>query len=526
MSRRLIVVWMLVVFALPYWLDAAEDFSGDRSGQGKKTIRFVHHQLQAGLRESFDAVARQYMEIHPDVVIEQIAIPEVMYRVWLETKMAGKMLPDLVQFPISVSLPEERIVRNFIPLTDYLSAPNPYNRDTELQAMTWRSTFSDNLGSLGSFNPNLLNYFAVPTTIFTNRVYVNLDLLKRVTGRTSPPETFEEFLSACDRLSTYATGEKQVLHGIAGYGQSPLLLEIFGSQTQILTKEVESTNRRELTDQDMLAGYARGRWDLHHPEIRAALKITRVIVQQMQPGAFQSKQEDALFSFLQGKSLFLPGSVSEYSSVVSQAAFRVSVFRFPLPDKNNAEYGGNSLGKLTEASNGGAVVFGLNRESEHLETALDFLRYLTSRPGSEAFATASGWLSPIRGIQPRESMRPFLPVMEGYPRGFTLALGPETSRVVTQNYHALLRSEDAFITAIDSLYARAVMDDLAMAVRQTINNSRVFDTVLAAEWQLAEPNHDGGERISKLWEVQNYQEEAAYRRGFHLRLKQSGQSSR
>ena len=66
-----------VCFALSVWRvwqHTARDAGGD-----EVVIRFAHAQLEPGLREAFDAVAREYMALHPGVTVKQIAIPR---RAW------------------------------------------------------------------------------------------------------------------------------------------------------------------------------------------------------------------------------------------------------------------------------------------------------------------------------------------------------------------------------------------------------------------------------------------------------------
>jgi raffinose/stachyose/melibiose transport system substrate-binding protein len=49
------------------------------------TIRFSHWQLESGVREAFDVLARDYEELHPEVRIEQLPIPIRIYRQWTST---------------------------------------------------------------------------------------------------------------------------------------------------------------------------------------------------------------------------------------------------------------------------------------------------------------------------------------------------------------------------------------------------------------------------------------------------------
>src|SRR5690606_3549685 len=82
------------------------------------TLRSAHWQLEGGLREAFDAVALRYMELNPQVRVEQIPIPERVYASWMRTQLVGQTAPDLIEFgQLSVDVMDELLARNFVPLT-------------------------------------------------------------------------------------------------------------------------------------------------------------------------------------------------------------------------------------------------------------------------------------------------------------------------------------------------------------------------------------------------------------------------
>ena len=105
-------------------------------------LRFVHRHLELGVREAFDKVAQRYMDLHPEVLIEQMAIPEAVYNVWLDTKLFGGNVPDIVQYAEG-GTPEGHFVNFFLPLSDLVAQPNPYNRGTILEQVAWKDTFFD-----------------------------------------------------------------------------------------------------------------------------------------------------------------------------------------------------------------------------------------------------------------------------------------------------------------------------------------------------------------------------------------------
>ena len=96
-------------------------------------IRFAHAQLEPGLREAFDAIARDYMARNPDVTVEQIAIPRRAWASWMETQLIGGTAPDLIQL---VNNDPNPILRHFRPIDEWVGKPNPYNDGTALEGLS------------------------------------------------------------------------------------------------------------------------------------------------------------------------------------------------------------------------------------------------------------------------------------------------------------------------------------------------------------------------------------------------------
>ena len=87
-------------------------------------LRIVHSHLELGVREAFDEIITRYMELQPNVVIEQMAVPERVYKVWLDTKLFGGNVPDIVQY-IHSNVEEGHLVSYFLPISDLVAEPNP-----------------------------------------------------------------------------------------------------------------------------------------------------------------------------------------------------------------------------------------------------------------------------------------------------------------------------------------------------------------------------------------------------------------
>ena len=62
-----------------------------------KPIRPRYTKLKGrGEKEALDEMARRYMRLHPEVRVEQYAVPGNVYRQWVRTQLAGDDVPDLI----------------------------------------------------------------------------------------------------------------------------------------------------------------------------------------------------------------------------------------------------------------------------------------------------------------------------------------------------------------------------------------------------------------------------------------------
>ena len=107
-----------------------------------KVITFAHWQLEPGVREAFDAIAEDYMRLHPKVQVKQMPIPGRVWKQWLRTQLVGGNPPDLIELA-NYHNTDEMLARYFVPLTKYLAERNPYNKDEpDLRDLSWRKSFS------------------------------------------------------------------------------------------------------------------------------------------------------------------------------------------------------------------------------------------------------------------------------------------------------------------------------------------------------------------------------------------------
>jgi raffinose/stachyose/melibiose transport system substrate-binding protein len=480
-------------------------------------IRFAHWQLEAGIEDGFNQLAREYERLHPNVRIEQLRIPERIYANWITTQLVGGTAPDLIQLGGGqFGMTTDRQARYFIPLGDLVDRPNPYNEGTELEGVPWRNTFVD--GMEGAFSDDLYDYYGATIFVATVRVYYNREMMREITGSDQPPATYDDFIALCERVQQWAAERNRLVVPIAGtrYNAPYMLEDLFRSQTQRLTFETQNSRRWVQDTEEGFARLLRGDYSLRDPAMSAAFNLMGSFGRFMPPGFMQLGREDGTFYFVQGRALMISTGSWDVASLASQAPFEIGVFRFPLPMPDHPRYGQQTLGRLSEGALRSYGPLGLYRGSRHPEQAMDFLQFITSQPANRTFAKESGWLPVVVGVEPSGLAKAFMPDLEGIPPGFTYRWGSDTQRVIDNNLHHLFgrRGADAFIEAVEHALPDAIRADLRRGSRNRGNNLARNDSVFEALRRQAMAGEDptAARKLEILIEAQNAQEIEFYRR--------------
>lgn len=522
--RRIGFRLLLVAFLLAAWRVATRTVQ-ERDGR-RITLRFAHWQMESGMREGFEALARDYERLHPNVRIEQMLIPESIYVSWATTHIVGGSAPDLVE--VGRGILGVDCNRYFEPITEAINSPNPYNRGTPLEHTPWRNTFVDGL-ALG-LDPRTLEYYGASLFASTTRVYCNGKLLREITGGSDVPRTFPEFMALCQQVRDFSerTGRGILpFAGSRGYAFG-LANQIFTGQMQRLATSLNPRGAFPVDITELDLAYLTGRWSLDDPALRGAAELTRLVGAQLPPGVLQLSRESALFDFVQGRTLMFFAFSQDSTGVLQQTAFPIRVFRQPLPDPTTAGFGANMHGVNCEGALGTYGSFGILRSSPHREVALDFLRFITSRGSDEKFARLAGTLPVIVDVEPAGLLKDFMPDTRGYPPGPYMQAG-ETGRVLARSLHYLFgadASSTAFLNDLKPDLADAMRMDLANGLRGTRRDFASSDPAIEGARQLLQTDPADATLLHKyqaLLESQNEQEAQSYYT--ELRLKQSEPAS-
>lgn len=458
-----------------------------------EVIRYAHWQIEPGVREAFAEIAADYMALHPKVRVEQMDIPGRAWKQWLRTGLAGDTAPDLIELA-SYENSDEMLARYFTPITAYLEQPNPYNADEpDLKDVSWRKSYSAELVPLEGvhyFSANLLEYYGAPSAMVTVRVFYNRNLIKTALGEDRVPQTFDEFVALCAALQRRADVMHEPITPLAGswFNVTKITDGLFSASSQRVALTLDISRDLEMTKQEGLINYARGRWSLATPAVRSGLQTVEAFGRYLAPGWSQLNREDAMMQFLQGRAAMLATGTWDAGGILSQANFPVGAFQMPTFPRDDPKYGRWTLGPVSEANTFAGVPFGLTRTSKHPERALDFLRFLTSRKSNAKFSRISTWLPVIKGVPVPDVSKSFQPVEQGYVGGVNIRyFSTEANQVLLQYLHLLSGSRasaDAFIAQSSGPFDRTYREELERLTRVSRDTLRQKDSVIAGFYQL------------------------------------------
>ena len=383
---------------------------------GIKTIHFAHYQLEAGVREGLVQMAKAYEKLHPDVRIVQDWVPSNGYGQWLSTQLVSGHPADIVEsgggLPEPVWLSYKS--RYFLPLTDRVQQPNPYNEGTELAGLPWMQTYFDQMKL--SRVPELQQYMAVPLAQFGVRVLYNKPLLKRLTGLDTPPQGYPEFLAACERIKAQSDSRGRPYSPIAG--STTHFPHWVGSVAAPLTFPLVQTvdfNHDGYTDSwEVFAAYKCGLLRLDAPELRARFRVVRQLADECQPGFTGANRDEAVSFFIQQRVVFMSAGSWEALSLIEQArdSFEVGIADFPHPANSDPGFAGLAPMPPVEIPSSN-FLFYITRASRYPEVAVDFMQFLSSRRINEELNRIIGWIPCIVGAKPNGPLAAFAPHLRG-----------------------------------------------------------------------------------------------------------------
>ncbi len=478
MTKRYVSIIMLGTFLVLSSLHVARVTLQESDIQvgGRRIVRVAHSMSEPRTQAAFRELADEYEELHPGVRIRIQTIPPRAYEQWVTTQLMGEMAPDLVQILETSGHWANLAQTHMQSLTHHINQPNPYNKGTTLEAHPWRETFID--GMDGGYFLHLMDFYGVPLTLETTRLFYNRDLFLEATGSDQPPENFSEWMDICDQLHTYRDQRRRDepryhMFPIAGSADDDYIPHYFNPLTAGMMDKYDIGLWGLPNPMATLYGLHTETFTLRHPRIRLGFEALRDIASHFQPGFMNDQVEQRRMLFVQERAAMVLGNTQDLGYYQEICNFRVGVFNFPRIDASHPRYGEAYEGPPRERV-AGTFSFGLTRTSRNADIALDFLRFTTARDRNAEFCSALDWFPAIKGaplLNP--DLEVFAPQEEGVGRYPVFYITGSTQLYVEQNLPLYLDGQmtfDSFMTGLENEWITEVPAEVDRLIRIWIRN--------------------------------------------------------
>ena len=344
-----------------------------------KRIYIAHWHLEDGYREGIDDAIRQYEALKAKegvkVRIIQSTVPVRGYQQWFVTQLISGDPADIVGILSGSSQTQNQYL---VPLSPYVSEPNPYNLGTPLAGMPWKDTYVDGMNS--SLDPIYAEYFGIGTYFHVLRMFVNKELLIKATGSSKMPTTFEEWLEDCRQLREYGRkiGKPIIPIGVRGVDKATLetLFRQYYSQLNGNLGDAPSWfGTSGPSTYELFSRLADG--SLERRRLLEAVDLTKELGRNFCDGFSAMDLEQTKFLFFTGNVGFFPEGTWNAWSMVKNSPFEVDVINIPIIGSDNPYYK-DFTGETSEMGVGVGGKFGITKASRNFALSLDFLRFLTS----------------------------------------------------------------------------------------------------------------------------------------------------
>jgi raffinose/stachyose/melibiose transport system substrate-binding protein len=464
-----------------------EQFAPDRV-----VIRFTHWQLEKGIREGLDEMARRFEQRYFEdtgqrITIVQNPISERAYRQYVQTQCIGRTAPDLIEIGFYDA---EYTRRFFLSNSEDVRKPNPYNAGTALAGVPWADTYRD--GMVGSMDEQTLEYYGAGLSTVTIRLFYNKRLFREVLGTDAPPQDYRDFLRICEVFAQWA--KKNGRADFAPIAGTRYQLTIFAGQYTGATLGYFGMTMDEDFDGgfghslEVLDAYAAGRYGFDDPAIRAGHEMLGGLTRYFPAGFMAQDRMEAGFRFTQGRAAFITSGAWDAMSYFVQSDFPIGVIQIPLPARDDPEYGRFIRGPYSESQTWAGLRFGITKFCQHPDIALKFLQFMTTARNNEDFNRICKWIPVIRDTQPHPLMEPFMPRPAGFwgADPFLPIYGGRAMMVLDQARWDFVEHKttfDQFVGVLNESLPRALAVDLERSVATYVENQRSVNPAIT--WHLA-----------------------------------------
>ncbi len=353
-------------------------------------LTVAHWQLEDGFREGMEKALKKFCELKKqqgiNVKVVQSTVPFRGYRQWFMTQLLGDEPADLI-----VPLGSPGLVNQYFnALDEYMDQPNPFNKGTPLANVVWRDSFitpcmpDETYGK--TFQPGY--------SMHVQRLFVNVDLLKKTTGSDVLPRDLHEFLAICRKVTEYNRIHKSdyIPIGVRGIDKQTLknLFNYYYQEINTgLNDNLPDDGRFMASQIDQLRGIRQGK--ISRKRLLAAVDCIKELGQYFCKGFLSTSHEQTQYMFTTGKVLFvMDGSWNAYS-LKRNNDFDIKIIPIPTMGRNYkySQYYVGATDELGTAKVNGW--FAIPKSTRHFKLSLELLQYLTSWKINQEIMDSCKW---------------------------------------------------------------------------------------------------------------------------------------
>lgn len=322
-----------------------------------------------------------------------------------------------------------------------------------LETSAWSETFTD--GMLGGWDDTLQDYIAVPVSSWgAMRTFYNIDLTadikafleeeydrrpragwltrlieeERMVPDNAPfeswvrtpdvPDSLGRFIVFCEATMQYreAKGvDKLVPISASSYFTGTMIGNYIVPFTNAIAEKLDVDHSSNISHEEIIGGWQTGLWSFDDPHLKDGFfDVSRWLAKYYPPGYLGLDREQAARRFIHSRAVFITTGGWDASTLFdgAEGKFEVGVIPAPVPIEGERWYP-YSAGRQNEAESKLGAPMALNKESNHFDWAVDFLRFMTSFSANQVMNKEAGWIPSVVGAEPVEAMKPFIPRTEG-----------------------------------------------------------------------------------------------------------------
>jgi raffinose/stachyose/melibiose transport system substrate-binding protein len=350
----------LAVFALtPLLLGSvlAGCGSSSNAGGGDGKIHLTMASWRVEDADGYKKIIEDFEKKNPDIVIDFKPTKATEYDTTLDTALKGGDAADIIQL-------------------------RPYRGAAKLADAGYLVPLDDKIKGLSNITPGLVDaakgsdgkIYGVPLSVNSVQIYYNKKIFQE--NNLSVPQTWDDLMKICQTLKAkgitpFALGGKDgwilsLTHGALGP-------DVYGG-TQFVN--------------DFLAGKAK----FTDPKFVASIQRMKDLAQYFPDNFMGLTANDGMALFFSEKAAMYVGGSFDLQPIRTQNP-NLQLGFFPVPPQSG---GSPVVSTWVDGS------YGVNAKSPHVDAALKFLEYMTTKEFGQLFADTFGRVAAVQGVEPSD----------------------------------------------------------------------------------------------------------------------------